>query len=75
MKDVLPGWTFVSLNRDAAESVLALDESTDAPPFIQLMQNPTSGDDHFRHARYLLIEAAMSTSTAGFTRAKSGAAL
>lgn len=41
MRDALPRWTFVSLNRDA-DSVLAVDEKTDTPPFIQLMQNPTT---------------------------------
>ena len=50
IEDVLPRWMFVSMNLDAAKSVLPSDKRNEA---VQLMQDPTSGGDRFWDTRYL----------------------
>ena len=73
MEDVLPRWTFVSTNPEAAESVLPLDERTDAPSSSCRIRPAV------RTASGMPVTcpstAAMLTSTAGFAHAEGGAAL
>jgi hypothetical protein len=73
MEDILPRQTFVSMNPDAAESVLPLDERTNVPSSSCKVRPAVT--TLAWHTRYLPIHTNHVTSTAGFAHAEGSAAL